>query len=420
MNRPDKLQDTWDRIGETVEVLEKPLQKKSSVKTPDAKERLFFELWRIEHLTQRQIAARYNTSQSTVFRACQRVEQWLGTASQEELGELPCEQRYRAAVRIHERKLRSAQGKLLRDYERSGQPQTTKQTRVRKEADKSKGELERWEIETKRDKGRDPKYLKEFVKMSNDEMKLAGESAKHDDAAQEHLDRLEEIKTLLNDVRLLHQEYVERLSAHQRIYGYMDKHGLKRDSSPSLPLGGWVPREDLSARRDHPGVFTYDKDDNKITAESLYGPAEQWQPGTEAWFERKRKEAAEGKESGDRGQESGDRSQESGDRSQESGDRGQESGDRGQESGDRGQESGDRGKETAAACQAESSESSCGGESGQKCHNRRENRCESPPRESRECESKSESSGTGGAIEADQSQLAEDRGRPHTSSGEFG
>ena len=364
MNRPDKLQDTWDRIGETVEVLEKPLQKKSSVKTPDAKERLFFELWRIEHLTQRQIAARYNTSQSTVFRACQRVEQWLGTASQEELGELPCEQRYRAAVRIHERKLRSAQGKLLRDYERSGQPQTTKQTRVRKEADKSKGELERWEIETKRDKGRDPKYLKEFVKMSNDEMKLAGESAKHDDAAQEHLDRLEEIKTLLNDVRLLHQEYVQRLSAHQRIYGYMDKHGLKRDSSPSLPLGGWVPKEDLSARRDHPGAFTYDKDDNKITAESLYGPAEQWQPGTEAWFARKRKEEAAA----------------------------QESGDRGQESGDRGQESGDRGKETAAACQAESSESSCGGESGQKCHNRRENRCESPPRESRECESKSESS----------------------------
>ena len=383
MNRHDKLQDTWDRIGQTVEILERPPVKKSSVRTPTAQERLFFELSRIEHIPQRRIAAKYGTSQKTVSRACKRVLQWLGAAPAEELGELPCEQRYRAAVRIHEKVVRSAERKLLSDYERSG-VQVTTQTRVRKEAVASKGELERWEIETKRDKGRDSKCLERLVKMSRDQLKLVRESATDDDAAREHLDQLEEFKTLLKDMRLLHQEYVDRLAAHQRIYGYMDKHGLKRDSSPSLPLGGWVPREDLSARRDHPGVFTYDKDDNKITAESLYGPAEQWQPGTEAWFARKRKEAAAA-------QESGDRSQESGDRSQESGGRGQEAGVRDQEAGDGDHYSPLTTHHSQQPSASHQGDSTAGGDSGQKCQKRRENPCETAPCDSRGSDSNCDS-----------------------------
>lgn len=301
----DTLQHSWDRVEQIVRDAVRPPDSRPRCKAPSDQDQLFFELWRIRRFTQRAIAKRYGTTQSAVFRACRRVEKWLGSATNEELGELPAEAKFRAAVRIHERKTLYAERNLLRDYRRSGLPVVSKKTRVRLKPDEAKGELERWVETVEKPQPRNPKFLVHFVKLSREELTLAGRRfpmKMHQDrrfprelSAERGEARMKSYEQLVEELQILHQEYVERLVNHQKIYGYMDKYALKRDCAPSIPLGGWVKQCDFSARRDQPGAHTFDEAENMITAESVYGPPEQWQPGQPEWFARKRAErAAEG------------------------------------------------------------------------------------------------------------------------------
>jgi hypothetical protein len=296
MHDHDPLQEFWNRACQIVQDAHRP-PPKSKLPPPSRHDWAAFELSRIRQVPQRQIARTLGMSQAAVSRACRRVEHWLGTAAASDLREPPAEEKFRAAIRIHQRRIRYAQRMLLRDYRQSAAPQQTEQTRIRRESSQGK-ELERWEVTTKRSKGRDPKYLERYLKLSREEMALAGRcfpERMHRDRpfpreqdAQRLQEAMRQCRELLDEVRLLHEEYVRRLAAHQRIYGYMDEHALQRDHAPSIPLGGWVPPDDLSARRDQPGVFTVDEQGREITAESVYGPPEQWQPGTREWFERLR------------------------------------------------------------------------------------------------------------------------------------
>ncbi len=310
MPSTDALQFSWDEVEQIVRDAVGRRQERPTRRAPSARDRMFFELWRIAHVSQRKIAKRHNTSQPSVSRACQRVEKWLGSAANEELHELPAEEKFRAALRVHERKALYAERKLLRDYRRSSAPLVTKKIRVRKKP--QDGELERWEETVEKPRLRDPKYLDRYVKLSREEVALAGRCLPmklHRDrrfpreaSAERARDKQQAFEILVEELKILHQEYQDRLINHQKIYGYMDKHGLKRDSSPSIPLGGWVPKDDFSARRDQPGAHTFDEAGNKITAESVYGPPEQWQVGTPEWFERKRGEAAGGQVAGYEGE----------------------------------------------------------------------------------------------------------------------
>ncbi|HZL90140.1 MAG TPA: hypothetical protein VFB96_17360 [Pirellulaceae bacterium] len=313
MNQPDKLQVSWDRVAELLRAALVPPPEKKKIRTPSAKARLFYELWRVAGLSQRKIAQRHQTSQSAVARACRAVHKWLGRADGQKLGELPAEEKYRALVRTHERKVLYAERKHLRDYRRSALPLTTTKTRVRKKPNEASGELERWEETVVKTQRRDGKCLDRYVKLSRDEVTMAARSlpqkptcckSRQASANQvsgnqpvaEEDDFGAWIDQLVEELQYLHQEYAERLAHHQRIYGYMDQYALKRDHAPSIPLGGWVKRRDFSSRRDQPGAFTTDGsvENKEFTAESVYGPPEQWQVATPEWFERKRREEASG------------------------------------------------------------------------------------------------------------------------------
>ena len=256
---------------------------------PSPIEMRIFELNAVEHCSQRDIVKMFpklKLSQSKVSRICAKAKEFVALASREQFEKLSAEEELRAAIRLQCKKQEFTEREILRQYRKSQQPQ--KWNKERELTDKG------WKESGSKERTVDPlRCLESFHRISQKGLCLPAQRfpVKMDpprdfpeDASQQHdRDKREYARALIEELEFLREEYLEMMRQVQRVYGYLNKDTAPRPYLPACPIGGWVSPEDLSLRRDQPGVLSgFEKD---VYAEELYGPAGEWT--VDAWLDRK-------------------------------------------------------------------------------------------------------------------------------------
>ena len=97
------------------------------------RDRAIYSACKIEHKTQREVAAEQNLSQARISAIVKRVERWLGVMIPNGFEELGREPRLRAAMRTHQMRLENAYKQAMRAWEISLAPRETTREQIIKD-----------------------------------------------------------------------------------------------------------------------------------------------------------------------------------------------------------------------------------------------------------------------------------------------